>query len=144
MWDSGMKDPQLQDPRLQDLGCTSIRPRICGHRMLACRHMATGSRGSGMLSCRMQGHRVRDTWQQDVECTAMGSRMCICGMQDTQLQGLRRRAAGSGMLGHGMHAMLDVRWQLLAQLEALQKDALVARLQYSSLLQILLCDVTGN
>lgn len=102
-----------------------------------------------MLSCRMQGHRVQDTWQQDTECTAMGSRMYICGMQDagpqdTLLQGLRRRAAGSGMLGHGKHRMLDVRWQLLAELEALQKDALVAGLQHSSLLQVLLCDVTGN
>lgn len=48
------------------------------------------------------------------------------------------------MLGRGMNGMLNVRWQLLAELEALQKDALVARLQHSSLLQILLCDVTGN
>lgn len=40
--------------------------------------------------------------------------------------------------------MLNVRWQLLAELEALQKDALVARLQHSSLLQVLLCDVTAN
>lgn len=102
-----MKDPQLQHAWLKDLGCTSMGPRICGHRMLGCRHMATGSGGSGMLSCRMQGHRVQDMWQQDAECTSMGSRMCICGMQDaglqdTHLQGLRLRAAGFGMLGRRM------------------------------------------
>lgn len=102
-----------------------------------------------MHGCRILGHRVRDMWQQDAECTAMGSRMCICGMQDARpqdarLQGLGYMAAGFGMLGHGMHRMLDVRWQLLAELEALQKDALVARLQHSSLLQVLFCDVTGN
>lgn len=45
---------------------------------------------------------------------------------------------------HGMNGTLNVWRQLLAELEALQKDALVARLQHSSLLQVLLRDVTAN
>ncbi|RLV83751.1 hypothetical protein DV515_00016344 [Chloebia gouldiae] len=148
-WDFGMRilscrmhgcriwDAHPRDPGYVATGCWAVdtRPQDLGDLG----RMATGS---GMLSCRTQGHTVQDVWQQDAECTAMGSRMCICGMQDagpqdTQLQGF-------GMLGHGRHGMLDVRRQLLAELEALQKDALVARLQHSSFLQVFLCDVTGK
>lgn len=171
MWDCGMKDPQLQYAQLKDLGCTSMGPRICGHRMLGCRHMATGSEGSGMHGCRIWDARLQDAGPQGPGYVAAGCRMYIHRIQDVHLwdagcwaaghtsarsetQGCRIwdagpqdaecAVAGSGTLGHGMNRMLNVRWQLLAELEALQKDALVAGLQHSSLLQVLLCDVTGN
>lgn len=51
-------------------------------------------------------------------------RMLQCGICDAQPQ--------------------DARLWLLAELEALQEDPLVARLQHTSLLQILLRDVTGG